>query len=468
MGVARVERTHRCPAQIVDVLSSSETTDHFWDSCQFEPYGRPLNTLFSIDLQRTRLRRGILPWAPRDLSLHLAERVRAGEQMLARFTVIFLVLVFASVTPSAFSSPQAAIVTEPNLAEQRLAHLRHGINLSDWFAQLSDPAGYTKQHFQTAITAQDLALIRAMDFDHVRLCIDPRPMFHPGQADQISSEYLNFLDTALTMILDQGLAVELDIQADSEFKQRLANDEFVEQFADFWRALARHYSNLDPDRVFFEILNEPEEKDQFRWYGIEAKLATAIRQGAPRHTIIATGAHWSNDDDLLFLEPLRDSNVIYTFHFYQPYVFTHQGATWSINFWHYLMGVPYPSDPDSVRQLAEQVPDPVNRLTLVRYGMDHWNKTRVDAEIGQVADWAKYWNVSVTCNEFGVYRKNADPSARARWIVDVRSSLESHSIGWAMWDYDGGFGLVTKENGEPIPDQMTVQALGRKMPDAKH
>ena len=173
-------------------------------------------------------------------------------------------------------------MSEPGTAEHRLAHLRHGINLSDWFAQVFDPKGYTKQHFETSITAEDMALIHAMGFDHVRLCLDPRPMFHSNQAEQISSEFLGYLDTALKMILDQGLAVEIDIQADRDFKQRLGtDDEFVEQFADFWRALAQHYSTLDPDRVFFEILNEPEGKDRYRWYGVEAKLATAIRAGAP-------------------------------------------------------------------------------------------------------------------------------------------------------------------------------------------
>ena len=91
-----------------------------------------------------------------------------------------------------------------------------------------------------------------------------------------------YLDAAVKMILDRGLAVEITIFADDEFKQKLAtDDEFVEQFADFWRALARHYATLDPDRVFFEILNEPEGNDRYRWYGVEAKLATAIREGAP-------------------------------------------------------------------------------------------------------------------------------------------------------------------------------------------
>ena len=44
------------------------------------------------------------------------------------------------------------------------------------------------------------------------------------------------------MILDSGLAVVLDIHPDGEFKDKLSNDAMVEQFADFWRALAKHYS----------------------------------------------------------------------------------------------------------------------------------------------------------------------------------------------------------------------------------
>ena len=29
----------------------------------------------------------------------------------------------------------------------RLAHIRHGINLSEWFAQVYDPKGYSKETF---------------------------------------------------------------------------------------------------------------------------------------------------------------------------------------------------------------------------------------------------------------------------------------------------------------------------------
>jgi aryl-phospho-beta-D-glucosidase BglC (GH1 family) len=267
------------------------------------------------------------------------------------------------------------------------------------------------------------------------------------------------------MILDHGLAVVIDIHPDSDFKAKLAHDDFVEEFRDYWRALAQHYSTYDPERVFFEILNEPEVSDRYRWYGIQARLAAAIREGAPRHTIIAAGALWSADDQLLFLEPLRDPNVIYNFHFYEPHIFTHQGATWGINYWHFLKDLPYPSDPESVKAATALEPEALNRLYVVRYGLDRWNAERIDGEISQVDAWAKARGVPVVCNEFGVYRKNSDPKDRAAWIRDVRSALEKHGMGWTMWDYSGGFGVVTKKPGEKAaPDENTIKALGLKMP----
>jgi endoglucanase len=380
------------------------------------------------------------------------------------FLISSLALLFLSSAP--ISQPQ-----QPNsaLAAQRAQHLRHGVNLSEWFAQVYDPKGYTKEHFDTWNTTQDLALIKAMDFDHVRLSVNPKPMFRSKQADRIPPEYLGYLDAAVRMILDQGLAVVIDIHPDSDFKHNLASDDgFVEEFADFWRALARHYSTFDPNLVFFETLNEPEVRDSYRWYGIQARLATAIREGSPQHTIIAVGARWDDDDDLLFAEPLRDPNIIYNFHFYEPHVFTHQGATWGDNYWHFVNALPYPSDPESSRRVADQVPDPVKRLVIVRYGADHWNAARIDVEFDQVATWARHWNVPVVCNEFGVYRKVANPQDRAAWLSDVRKSLEKHDIGWTMWDYSGGFGVVTIQNGQPLADEITVKALGRTMPPRPH
>ena len=371
---------------------------------------------------------------------------------------------FLPAQTSSLSRPQSTSSVLPS----RVARLRRGINASEWFAQVYDKRGYTKEHFQNWTNTEDIALIKSMGFDHVRLSVNPQPMMADHRPEEISAEYLGYLDSAVKMILDHGLAVVIDLHPESDFKARLAKDDtFVQEFSDFWRALARHYSGWDRDRVFFEILNEPELSDRYRWYGVQAKLAAAIREGAPQQTIIATGARWSDDDELVFIEPLRDPDVIYNFHFYQPHIFTHQGATWGTYFWHWVKGLHYPSSPESAAKTAAGVPDAVDRLAVIRYGQDHWDAARIDAEVSQVADWAGKRGVSVVCNEFGVYRANADPHDREAWIHDVRAALEQHGMGWAMWDYSGSFGLVSKRDGQTAVDDMTVLALGLNPPSGR-
>jgi aryl-phospho-beta-D-glucosidase BglC (GH1 family) len=367
-------------------------------------------------------------------------------------------LVVCALSPSARAADSG-----PQTAFTRAQHLRHGINLSEWFAQVWDKRGYTREHFESWTTAEDIALIQSMGFDHVRLSVNPQPMFTMNQPQKLPPEYLSYLDAAVTTILDHGLVVVIDMHPDSDFKQRLSKDDsFVEQFADFWRAIAQHYSTWDHDRVLFEILNEPEFNDPYRWWGVQAKVAAAIREGAPQHTIIAAGARWSDDDDLIFQEALRDPNVIYNFHFYEPHIFTHQGATWGAYSWHWLKGLHYPSTPESAEQVAGLEPNEVDQLRVIRYGHEHWDAARMEAEMKSAAAWARRRGVPLVCNEFGVFRNFADPPDRAAWIRDVRTALEHNGIGWTMWDYSGSFGVVMKKDGKAAADESVLRALGLK------
>jgi endoglucanase len=272
---------------------------------------------------------------------------------------------------------------------------------------------------------------------------------------------LKLLEDAVHAALNHGLAVILDIHPSSDFKHKLAAEERqVEGFADFWRALAADFAHTDPERVFFEVLNEPELSDGYRWYGIQTRLIAAIRHAAPQHTIIATGHGWSAVDDLVALEPFGDRNVIYNFHFYQPAIFTHQGATWGTELWHHLPGVHYPSHPGANADLIAALPQFTQKLQLVRYDQDRWDRQRIEAEIALAGQWAAAHHVRVTCNEFGVYRRYADPEERAAWIRDVRTALEAQGIGWTMWDYAESFAVAPGEPGQRVPDQRVLKALG--------
>jgi hypothetical protein len=112
-------------------------------------------------------------------------------------------------------------------------------------------------------------------------------------------------------------------------------------------------------------------------------------------------------------------------------------------------------------ELLKEVPDAASRYSMEKYWLDGWNAHRIQLMIDEAAAWAHDNHVPMTCNEFGVFRDHSDPVSRANWLHDVRTALEADGIGWAMWDYRGGFGVVTKKDGEPAQvDDAVVKALG--------
>ena len=84
----------------------------------------------------------------------------------------------------------------------------------------------------------------------------------------------------------------------------------------------------------------------------------------------------------------------------------------------------------------------------------------MEKEIGVAVDWAKERHVPLWCGEFGVFIEHSKPEDRDRWIADMRKTLEKDGIGWNMWDYRGGFALVSKKDGVSVPDEGVVKALG--------
>ncbi|MGC2636680.1 MAG: glycoside hydrolase family 5 protein [Acidobacteriaceae bacterium] len=358
----------------------------------------------------------------------------------------------------------AAMAQDQNgVAFERAQHLQHGINTSGWFGQAQND-DYSPQHLETYTTAEDIALIEAMGFDHCRVSIDAGPLV-AWQWAGTETPFMTDLDRAVRTMLEHHLSVIIDIHPSSEYKAELFQGSAgVARFTALWRALAAHFAPFDPEHVFFEIMNEPEQNDPYRWQGIEAAVAEAIRQGAPQNTIIAAGAHWSGLGDLLVLEPLADSNVIYTFHDYEPFAFTHQGATWTSPEVRPERAIPYPSAPENIAPKLAEEPNLEGQYFLDSYGEDRWDAQRVENTIEFAAKWSNLHHVPVYCGEFGVHRPYAPPAARAQWLHDMTVSLEKNHIGWAMWDYQGNFGVVTKENGVTTPDAEVLQALGLHAP----
>jgi endoglucanase len=278
-----------------------------------------------------------------------------------------------------------------------------------------------------------------------------------------SSPFLTELDRVVKTIVDHKLAVIIGIHPESSYKATLrTGGDGVKRFAMMWQALAKHYAQTDPELVIFEIMNECELDDPYRWQGIQSFVAQQIRLAAPGHTIIASGARWDGLDDLLQIQPLPLGNIIYTFHNYEPFPFTHQGANWTSPEVENLSNVPYPSSPDAVQANLAQEPTLAGKFFIEQYGLGRWNADRIEATLHFAQLWSQQYHAPVYCGEFGVHIPVVNPQMRAHWIHDTRVAFEKNEIGWAMWDYQTNFGLVSKQNGKAIPDPLIVEALGLK------
>lgn len=346
------------------------------------------------------------------------------------------------------------------MPSERLARLTEGINLSHWWAQ-SFTGDYPLDHLDTYMQESDFDLIREIGFRHVRLTLNPRAIWNEEDPAALPGDRLTRLQSDVKALVEREVAVILDCHPEDELKELLKTDpEFVEEWLNWWRGLAASFARTDPSMVFFEVLNEPTFEDAEAWRDLQGRALRVIREQAPEHTIVVSGARWSGWGDLLQLEPYAEDNLIYNFHYYEPFVFTHQGATWGGDAVRFIQRLPYPSSTELVKPVLESIDDEEARGAVRQYGEERWNRQRMLDDLANVADWASEHGVPVTVNEFGTYTAVTLADDRERWLADAVSVFGEYGFGWTMWDYAEGFRAALGEPGERRADPNTVRALG--------
>jgi len=334
--------------------------------------------------------------------------------------------------------------------------LKRGVNLSHWFSQAN-----MKEDRPGVVGERDMQLIASVGFDHVRLPVDPTWLWRFPDEGPLQAAMLQELDAAIQLALDHGLNVVVDMHPNPKFKEFLQSNELVfNSFLLFWKEFAGHLSKYDADRVALEIINEPMVNQPEHWQGMVNELHAAIRSAAPKHTIVIGGGEWSDVEAMCRLVPVADTNVVYTFHFYEPHVFTHQGARWGEPEWGALKKIPYPLDGEEGVKILRGITDADARKALEDHIAAQWNADKIGQKLDSAVAWAKEHGATLWCGEFGVFSDYADPKDRARYIRDVRTAFEERGIGWTMWDYRGGFSLIKDGFGRPKVDAPIGKALG--------
>src|SRR6185312_5245544 len=88
---------------------------------------------------------------------------------------------------------------QPAGVAARRAHLLHrGVNASLWFAQAED---YSPARLRSYTTADDVALMHSMGFDHVRVSIDADELMRGASPDGLNAPFVAELDRAVNTML---------------------------------------------------------------------------------------------------------------------------------------------------------------------------------------------------------------------------------------------------------------------------
>jgi endoglucanase len=363
----------------------------------------------------------------------------AAAGAVARAIIFMMTLVWAAQAgaQSRCSGPTSGV------PEQTIAALARGINVSNWTenARLQGPR------------PELLRIVRSAGFTHIRLPVAGDLVMHAFSPQVTVERQLAGVDAALTELIGLGFHVSVDLHPGEGFG-RLHRDDPKSSMAamiDAWSGLARVIRKHPVERVFAELLNEPDVAPD-RWQSEVEQLAAFVRGQLPQTTLIVGPTYWQRADSLPQFRPLADRNVVYALHFYDPMVFTHQGHWDPANPLSRIHDLPFPlvaDDPAVVRLRSELIArgDTQALQAFDKAIAQSGSASYVARQLVPAVAWQERYARPLIINEFGVFKQAAPRDSRLRWLESVVDSAEANCWGWTYWELDQGFGLTDPRTG---------------------
>ena len=325
-----------------------------------------------------------------------------------------------------------------------------GVNLTGWF-QVNSPG----QIQFTRFTKQDIINIKNLGCDVIRLPVNMHSMTSGSPSYTLNPMYVSFLDSVVTWCEELQIYIMID---NHSFDPNVNTSPDIETILKaVWSQTAMHFKDRS-DYVLYEILNEPHGISTTIWGSIQNNVINAIRAQDTRHIIVIGGSGYNSYLELKNLPLYSDPNLLYTFHFYDPFMFTHQGASWTSPSMEPLSGIPFPYDAARMPSCPASLKGTWIESTLNSYP-NEGTVTFVKQLIDNAITFRNGRHVNIFCGEFGVYIPNSNPSDRIYWYNIVRQYFEDNNIPWTIWDYKGGFGLFNKGTNELFEHDLNVPLL---------
>ncbi len=336
----------------------------------------------------------------------------------------------------------------------------NGFNLLDFFSP--DPANPRPP------TKEDYFLwMQDWGFDFVRI-----PMAYPAYVEfdrsrditpdevyNISEEKVEKVEELVALAHKYNMHVSLNlhrapgycINAGFAEPYNLWLDEEAQQAFNYhWQFWAKRYRNTSPDKISFDLVNEPAMREDMNdqhspvssipgdVYRKVAKGATeAIRSVNPDHLVIAGG----NDVGTTVVPELLDLGIAKSNRGYYPAQISHHRAPW-------------------VFEDIDALPEPKWPGTV---GDRYFNREMLEEHY---APWIDLVNqgIGVHCGETGCFNRTPHKVFLA-WFEDTLDILTSNGIGYAMWEFSGSFGVLNSNRKDVEYEEWYGHKLDRKLLD---
>ncbi len=321
-----------------------------------------------------------------------------------------------------------SINAQYSTALNRLNAFGKGVNANQWLTpnkSVFDPSRYSRA---------DFVQMKNIGFNHVRIPVSYDKWFEPV-AGKVNDTLNKWVDSAVVWALQSGLRAIIDLHPSGTEDYYLLNQSLPNftqnknMIASIWRQVAQRYLSVPKHLLMYEIYNEPGYVDENAYSIFAQQVIDSIRKVDVDKTIIIEGP-------LSKFHLLSDTNLVGTFHFYNPGNFTHQGATWT-PLPRNTVSIPFPYDPYTMPPIHPiDAADPFALYQYVNYDeLGTVNKILSSIEFFYNSS-KQYANVPIYVGEFGV--SNLAPvESRLYWMEIVRKKLDSLQTTWAVWSWKG-------------------------------
>jgi endoglucanase len=301
-----------------------------------------------------------------------------------------------------------AVAASP-ATQARAAALGNGVNTSNWLeAFWLLPFGtYPEVNRYNRTKVRDLTLAGFSTF-RMPVIFERLGATSPPYALDVNHTAFRLVDSMILWSDIYGFKLIID----NHHGYDLTDANYVSQMPRLkavWTQLADRYGHLDPEQYFFELYNEPNAISNANFRKVADTLTQIVRarevaNGHQTHSIFVGGDGWNSGNGLIGFTPLSDPDIIYTFHNYDPYFFTHQGMSWTSP----------PNFPPRTFPQAGEV-------------------AAINTLFANVKAWSTNYSVPVSLGEYGC-STSADATSRCNWIQTLASAYNAQNFSHFYWD----------------------------------